>query len=352
MSWAWWCVELGLMAVAWPDRPVLLHRRRFSVGVHVAPYVGPACPSLRQRGPMLRPVEFPPSPFTWPQAKKLGIPRHRLRSALANREIRKVLTGVYARSEVPDTIEVRAQAALLVISPFAVVCDRTAAWIHGIDVLAYRELDILPPLETYVLRGHDPTTRPECAGGTRDLLPVDVCQIQGLPVTTPLRTAMDLGCKLSRRDALAALDGFMRMHGITRSDMRRLLPRYFRRRGVVQLRELIPLADPRAESQGESWTRLGIIDAGLPTPVPQYWVCVDGRPTYRLDLAYPRARVAVEYDGREFHEGEVQREADKARRAWLRDNGWTVIVVDKDSFTPLRLAAWLGELRVALRMAA
>lgn len=294
---------------------------------------------------------FPKDPFTAAEAERLGIPRSRLREALDSREIRRVLRGVYVCADLGDTTKLRAQAARLVISPFAVVCDRTAAWLHGVDVLELHELDVLPPLETYVLRGHDPTNRNECNGGTRDLLPQDICSIDGLPVTTPLRTALDLGCKLSRRSALAALDAFMRKFGITHEDMRRMLPRYFRRRGVVQLRQLVPLADPRAESQGESWTRIEIADAGLPLPALQYWVTVGGRPTYRLDLAYPHARVAVEYDGREFHEGDERTAADRRRRRWLRDRGWTVIVVDKDSFTPEALSAWLRELREALRLA-
>ena len=302
---------------------------------------------------MMRPLpEFPSTPFTWKEAEKLGIPRHRLDAAIRNHEIRKVLTGVYVRNDQPDCTEVRTAAALRVISPFAIVCDRTAAWIHGIDVLDFLELDVVPPLETFVLRGHHRTNRPECAGGIRDLQEGDICVVNGVRVTTPLRTALDLGCKLSRRMALAALDAFMRHHGITHEEMRRALPRYFRRRGVIQLRELIPLADPRAESMGESWTRLEIADAGLPMPRPQYWVCIDGRPTYRLDLAYPHAKVAVEYDGREFHEGDARRAADERRRDWLRRNGWTVIVVDTDSFTPEALDGWLGELRTALRLAA
>jgi hypothetical protein len=141
-------------------------------------------------------------------------------------------------------------------------------------------------------------------------------------------------------------------HGITRVEMVAQLPRYFRRRGVVQLRQLVPLADPRAESQPESWTRLEIIDAGLPWPKPQHWVVYQGRELFRLDLAYPHARIAVEYDGEEFHTTPEQREADRLRRRWLRDHGWTVIVVDKNSFAPEALAAWLNELRTALRLAA
>jgi hypothetical protein len=300
---------------------------------------------------MRPPCQFPDQPFTCNDAKRLGISRYRLDAALANHEIRRVLTGVFVRAEVPDSNGLRALAAALVISPYSVACDRTAAWLHGVDVMNYRELDLLPPLETFVLRGHRRTDRPECRGGSRDLRPEDICVVGGVRATTPLRTALDLGCALSRRRALAALDAFMRVHGITHADMKRLLPRYFRRRGVVQLRQLVPIADGRAESSGESWTRLAILDACLPAPEPQYWVLVEGRPTYRLDLAYPRAKVAVEYDGREFHEADEQREADAKRRKWLRDHGWTVIVVDKDSFTAEALEAWLGELRAALRLA-
>jgi hypothetical protein len=298
---------------------------------------------------MNRRCVFPPAPFTTKQAAQAGITRSQLTAGVENREIRRVLTGVYVRAELPDTSQLRARAALLVISPFSVICDRTAAWIHDVDVLDYHELDVLPPLETYVLRGHDPTDRPECAGGTRDLRSEDICLVDGVPVTTPLRTAMDLGCKMSRRRALAAMDAFMRHHGVTRADMELTLPRYFRRRGVVQLRQLVPIADPRAESSGESWVRLEIDDARLPPPVPQHWVCVGGRQVWRLDLAYPHAKVAIEYDGREFHEGEENEQADERRRGWLREQGWIVIVLDKHSFAPEARDAWIDELKTALQ---
>ena len=77
----------------------------------------------------------------------------------------------------------------------------------------------------------------------------------------------------------------------------RALARYRRRRGVIQLRQLVQLVDPRVESERESWVLLAIHDAGLPLPEPQYWIEIDGVPTYRLDFAYPRLRVCVEYDG-------------------------------------------------------
>lgn len=293
---------------------------------------------------------FPASPFNLETANALGITPKQLSVAVTNREVRRVLQGVYVAADAPDCIELRAAAAAVVLHPGLILCDRTAAWLHRVDVLDFRELDVLPPLDTFALRDLPRTIRRECRRGQRDLLHEDICFVHGLAVTTPLRTCMDLGCRLSRRSAIAAMDAFMREHGVTREEMLRLLPRYFRRRGVLQLRQLIPLADPRTESQPESWMRIDIADAGLPAPQPQYWITIGGRRVFRLDLAYPHAKVAVEYDGREFHEGDERVEADKRRRAWLRKQGWIVIVLDKDSFTPEAVAAWTSELRAALRL--
>lgn len=161
---------------------------------------------------------------------------------------------------------------------------------------------------------------------SRDLAPCDWVEVHGVRVTTPLRTALDVGCSLSRRSALAAMDELMRGHGFNVQDLRRQLPRCFRRRGVIQLRELVPLVNPQAESQPESWTRLEMIDHGLPQPEVQRWVYIDGKPTYR-------ARDAV-------------------RRRWLRENGWTVIVVDKSSFAGGAVEVWVDEIRVGLAEAA
>ena len=152
------------------------------------------------------------------------------------------------------------------------------------------------------------------AGGSRDLLECDVMEVGGVRVTTPARTAVDLACKLSARDGLAALDAFMREFGITRRDLRRLLVRYFRRRGVRQARPLVAMADARSESSGESWTRYEILTHGLPAPEPQHWIEIDGVPTFRLDLAYARHRIAVEYDGQEFHSRDADRQHDSRRR--------------------------------------
>jgi len=290
---------------------------------------------------------FPAHPFT---AATAPCTRARLRRAVASREVVRPLRGAYLRADVELTPLVRAQVAALVVGPTAVLCDRTAAWVLGVDCLRYAELDVTPPLEACVLSGHEPTERPQVTGRTRDLREEDVIWIGDVRVTSPLRTAADLLCLLPRREALAAADALMRQHGFTTADLRRLLVRYFRRRGVIAARSLAPLVDGRSESSGESWTRLEIIDHGLAVPLPQYWVNIDGVPTYRLDLAYPRAKIAIEYDGAEHHTSPADRRRDEARRAWLRAQGWYVIVLTKESFSDAAISAWIGDL--AARLAA
>lgn len=297
---------------------------------------------------MLRPT-LPDHPFTTADAHRWGLAGEDLRTRVADGRLRRPFTGVYVRGDLEDTTLLRAQAARLVMSEHSVLCDRTAAWLHGIDVFRYAELDGVPQLESFVLRGHRPTHRADCHGRTRDLLPEDWTWVGGVRVTTPLRTAVDLACSMSRRDALAALDAFARHHAVTIAEMNVLLRRYRRRRGVLQARELVQLTDGRSESRGESWTRLAIHDAGLPPAEPQWWVVVEGVERYRLDLAYPRARVLVEYDGEEFHTDPDDRSRDEARRELLRRRGWYVIVVTKESFGAHELDAWLGELRDVLR---
>jgi hypothetical protein len=300
---------------------------------------------------LLSPLQrLPDAPFTAAQAEALGVRRFELKALVASGQVKRIFHGVYWPATLADTLENRAAAVWLVRRPFWVLCDQLAAWIHGVDTFEYRELEIFPPLDVLVLRGSNRVRRQGCRGTERDLSPVDITEVRGLTLTTELRTALDLASSLSRRSALAALDAFMRTCGITRSDLLAELPRYSGRRGVVQLRELVRLADSRAESPGESWTRLAVLDAGIPAPVPQYSILRGGRELYRLDLAWPRHKIAVEYDGREFHESAARREYDRRRRAWLRQQGWTVIVVTKDSFTDEALGCWLEELRLALRL--
>lgn len=292
---------------------------------------------------------LPARPFLRREIDALGISDRQLRDLLACQLIRRVLRSVYCRNDLPDTVELRAQAASLVLSEHVVVSDRAASWLHGIDAYDYAELDELPPLEVVSIGGHDRTRRDGTLGGKRALLPDEICEVHGVSVTTPLRTCCDLACLRGRTAALAVLDAYRRAFGLTIDDLNRMLRRFRRRRGVKQLRELIPLSDPERESMGESWTAMTIHDAGISMPRPQIRVLLPELGWVRLDMGFEHLRIAIEYDGEEFHTSAEDRAADRDRREALERAGWIVIVVTKADFTEEASQVWLDELRAAIR---
>jgi len=106
------------------------------------------------------------------------------------------------------------------------------------------------------------------------------------------------------------------------------------------------LCDPLAESCGESWTRLRMLDAGFPRPVAQTPLGYEGRAESRVDLGYPGLRVGVEHDGLAFHSSAVDLRLDAARRTRIRDeHGWTLLVVGRGDVLgrSLRFERALGE---------
>lgn len=292
-------------------------------------------------------MQMPDDPFTLEQALATGMNRHQLRSLVATGEVRRVFRGAYASSRSPTTVQLRVRAAALVVPEHCVVVDRSAAWLHGVDCWPGGWPEGGQHLEM-VSANREPSRRAELLGGRRELHPTEITELDGVRVTTPLRTACDCARLRGRWTALAALDGFMRLHGLTQSDFAQALPGYRGKRGCIQLRELVPLAIPQAESAAESWVRLAIHDAGLPPPVPQLALEVPGFGSVRLDLGYPLLRVAVEYDGVRFHSSSEQVARDLARRDALRRFGWIVIVLTRDDLGPGALEGRMQSLRRVL----
>ncbi|CAN5639346.1 hypothetical protein BH10ACT10_BH10ACT10_11870 [soil metagenome] len=268
-------------------------------------------------------------PFTNRQAVELGLSREVLRRMVRVGLLRRVLRGVYLDAAADDGISMRARAVALVMPESAVVTDRTAAWLHGVDALRPGDHLVPPPVEVFQLPGHTRLRTTATSGGERRLLPRDVEVVHGVRVTTPLRTALDLG-RLTRRDhAIGALDALLRLARFDRDDLLRDVARFRGQRGVVQLRELAPIADGRAESPGESVLRLRWLDTSLPRPELQVEVRENGLLRARLDLAVADLRFAVEYDGWDWHSSPAQRAHDRQRRQWLRAHGWTVVVLTR-----------------------
>ena len=172
----------------------------------------------------------------------------------------------------------------------------------------------------------------------------EITRIAGLPVTTRIRTAFDLGRHLDRPEALARLDALMWNQQFSIADVRALDDRYPQARGLRQLRELLPLVDGGADSPRESRIRLWLHDNGFPRPETQIPVLVGMRPVAFLDMGWPDFKVAVEYDGDHHRKDRRQYVKDIARLQMLEAMGWIVIRVIAED----RPEAWLGRVEEAL----
>lgn len=282
-------------------------------------------------------------PFSAAEASRLGVDESLRRRLVQRGLLRPVLRGVFVASSVSDSLRLRVAALQLVVPEHAVVVDRTAAWLHGVDALPRSAIHRMPSLDVFSKQGNR-MRRPGVASGIRELTTRDVEMVGGLAVTTPLRTACDLGRLLWRFDALGAIDGFLRLgldHGLLLGE----LDRFAGYRGVRQLRTLAPIGDPGAESPPESALRLHWYDADLPPPETQIWVDDDdGRPRFRIDVGDRSARYGAEYFGEEFHD-EDQQDADDERLTWLeKHRDWHMDVFTKDDVYGRELAA-SGRLR-------
>lgn len=266
-------------------------------------------------------------PFRASYAASAGVSPRLRRHLVEVGLLRPVLRGVLVATQVPDSLRLRVSAVRLVVPEHVVAVDRLAAWIHGVDALPRSAIHEMPLLDVFSRAGSR-MRRDSIRSGVRDLTARDVCVIDGLQVTSPLRTACDLGRLLWRYDALGAIDGFLRL-GVDRDELRGEVDRFKGFRGVVQLRGLVPLGDDGAESQPESALRLHWHEAELPWPKTQIWVYDGDLPRFRIDLGHEGVRYGVEYYGEEWH-AEDQRKHDEGRIRWLEDDrDWVMDVFRK-----------------------
>jgi hypothetical protein len=287
-------------------------------------------------------------PFTAEQALDLGVSAWVLRRLVRDGLVRRVLPSVYVDAAAADDLDLRAQAVSLVLPSDAVVVDEHAAWLHGVDLVPTADHVIPAPLMVFRLPGSTRIRKADCVGGERTLLPSDVEIVRGVPVLTPLRIALDLG-RLRRRDrAFVALDAMVGTERFEQAALAAEIPRFRGMRGVVQLRELEPMADGGTQSPGEGVLKLRWRDAGLPPCRSQVPVGIGafGGPAAYIDLGNAELRFGAEYDGRDWHHlTDEQRVHDRRRRAWLRDGeGWGIEVFDNASL--FRTEPWVVHRRL------
>jgi hypothetical protein len=180
----------------------------------------------------------------------------------------------------------------------------------------------------------------------------DVMVIDGVPVTTPLRTTIDLARDRWAERGFAQAEAMVRAGVVDREEVLKSVDRFKGYRFIRQVRSFAPLLDPRPQSVCESILRFRWYQTCAPYPEPQRPVIGPQRQEWALDLGVDELFLAVEYDGREFHEGDEAEDHDADRRAWIeRNTPWIVHVVrDENLFGPkadfdLLLPGWIRDAR-------
>lgn len=304
---------------------------------------------------MRRRRELPPGlgqSFAVARARAEGVSRARLRGA----DLISTAHGARSRlaalgEELPPAarerarVLARARELATVLAPHAFFAGVTAAVIHGIPLPAFhhslpRERGSAGPadLAPLVVAVHKPRSvvrRANVRGIHIDPALAPVVEVDGLRVTDPASTWAMLGTRLSERELVVAADHLLRIPrhpGGFRPPERpafatreQLSAAIGRRRGGERLRRALERARTGASSPSETRVRLILVDGGLPEPSLDYDVVApDGAFVACLDLAYPRVRVGIEYDGA-GHRTQRQFERDIAKGEWLRDLGWDIV---------------------------
>lgn len=265
-------------------------------------------------------------PFTLAQARDLGLSPKLVSQHLTERSIRREFRDVYVDARVPDSRNGRLRAILLVNPKGAIACNETAAWLHGIDAFTPGGRHELKP-SFVVEHSKARVDRPGAIGRQAIITSEDIDYVDGVYVTTPLRTVSDLLRRMYRPYALAAADAYAHAGLVDPDEVIEYVAQRKGYRGIIQARSLAQLIEPRTQSPGESWQRLRMLDAGFPPPEPQFEVVDDFGQTFYLDLPYPELLIATEFDGREFHTSDGHRAHDDGRRGYLSDLfGWRWVI--------------------------
>jgi len=275
------------------------------------------------RTPHDLPADLGPA-FSTRAALARGVPKTRLE----RQDLAHPFHAVHTRGE-PATLDALCRAYLERAGDDEFFSHATAALLWGMDLPRFlqerRELDVS------VLR---PAHPPQAAGiiGHRLQRRLRVVTLRGLPVVQPVEAWIELASILDVEELIEVGDALVRrVHPLAH------LPELFAAvqrakgvRGVWKLRQAVGEVREGTDARPETTVRRILVRAGLPEPVVGYEVKDCDRIVGTPDLAYPFARLALEYEG-DVHRTDLRTfRKDIERREAFHDVDWRVIRVTGD----------------------
>ncbi len=262
--------------------------------------------------------------FTRRQAIESGVSDRAVDGRVKRGMYAHLYPSVFAFAGSPASWRQDVVAAVLSIGDVAAASHNTAAYLWDMTSSRPAEIEV-------ITHRHDRVHRDGfVVHESKDLTTGDMTIIDGIPVTIPARTLVDLGASAPLGMVGRCLDTALREAKLTLHEVQRLIKRVARpgRTGIRVIRLLVEermaLTD-LTESALEDLFRSVVLRSGLPVPGAQFEVCdPDGTFVGRFDFAYPRNRALIELDSEKWHmdPDAFQRDREKQNRAHAL--GWTV----------------------------
>jgi len=284
----------------------------------------------------------------WPRSAAELASKGVTRADTRSRNWRRTSRGYFVPANVPEgSAGQRILNAAPLIPGRGALAGWAAAYVHGADLLDGLDPETMRPLPVTINLGNDlgrADTRD--VRYVRDQLSHDDRQVRyGIPVTSPVRTALD-GARwaVDPVEAVVFLDQITRALDLRVDDLIAAAAASHRA-GMPLVRRVLPLVEPASANPWESRLRMFYIGpAGLPRPLVN-------RPIFDLDehllgigdLFDPEAGLVGEFDGQD-HRLRRQHRADNLREEKLEGANLVVCRVDSlDLRYPVPLAERLRE---------
>lgn len=169
---------------------------------------------------------------------------------------------------------------------------------------------------------------------TAALGPGEIVKVDGIRVTSIIRTLIDVACTASFNSTVVAADAALHRGWVAAPMLETAVTSTMHRRGAAAARRALKFADGRSESPGESLTRVTMDQLGLPPPLLQIRIySPNGTFLGRVDLGYPDLGVLFEFDGlvkyrKPLRPGQDAAEIviqEKLREERIRDMGYVIV---------------------------
>lgn len=286
------------------------------------------CPTIEYRSPgttppdarLARYVTARDGVVTIEELRSLGFTDSAVAARVRGGRLHRLHRGVYAVGHPAVSLRGRFRAAVLASGPGTVLAHHSAA--AHVRMVRWRER----PVEVTTVRGHTRRIAGVRVHRCRSLDARDVTWRDGIPVTTPARTLLDLAATMPERELRRVVRQAQAEDIVAIAQVRAILTRSSGHRGVRALRAVVADGPAPTRSALED-ALLDLLDsAGIERPELNPRLRVDGA-TIVPDMLWRGLRLAIEADGAAWHDNKLTREHDAVKQARLEAAGLRVMRV-------------------------